>query len=236
MASEIKSRNEHDEAYQYPNEEYVSDKPQQVDEPAHKTHFIWRLIQSNRRITIVCGLIIAAIIAFKILGYRHRMAAVAPVAAPPVVQQSVNNQPNPEVLNQLDRLKRADSERSAILADVQNEMSSLRDELNQTHQQQAQFNQTMAGLVEQIKQLSDKLEASQKPTPKKKIVAQHPVIFHIKAIIPGRAWIVSNEGLSITVREGDTIPQYGKVQSVDADRGEVLTSSGKTIIYGSNDR
>ena len=51
----------------------------------------------------------------------------------------------------------------------------------------------------------------------------------IHAIIPGRAWIRTQDGKTLSVAEGDMLGQFGKVLKIDAATGSVLTSSGATI-------
>ena len=51
----------------------------------------------------------------------------------------------------------------------------------------------------------------------------------VHAIIPGRAWLKSKDGSTITVTEGDSLERYGKVLVIDASNGVVITSSGVTL-------
>jgi len=51
----------------------------------------------------------------------------------------------------------------------------------------------------------------------------------VYAIIPGRAWLKTPAGKTITVSEGDAVGEYGKVVKVDAVNGTVITSSGITL-------
>lgn len=51
----------------------------------------------------------------------------------------------------------------------------------------------------------------------------------IHAIIPGRVWLRTQDGKTISASEGDMLSQYGKVLKIDAATGTVLTSSGATI-------
>jgi hypothetical protein len=51
----------------------------------------------------------------------------------------------------------------------------------------------------------------------------------VHAVIPGRAWLKSRNGQIMTVTEGDTLGDYGKVLVIDAASGMVLTSSGNTF-------
>lgn len=61
-----------------------------------------------------------------------------------------------------------------------------------------------------------------------KIVIEEPE-YYVHAVIPGRAWLKSAKGQIITVTEGDTVGNYGKILVIDAANGVVLTSSGVTF-------
>lgn len=51
----------------------------------------------------------------------------------------------------------------------------------------------------------------------------------VYAIIPGRAWLRSPNGKTLTVTEGDTLAEFGKVLKIDASNGVVITTSGVTL-------
>lgn len=51
----------------------------------------------------------------------------------------------------------------------------------------------------------------------------------VHAVIPGRAWLKSTEGQIVTVTEGDSIGNYGRISVIDAANGVVLTSSGTSF-------
>ncbi|HXH55105.1 MAG TPA: hypothetical protein VNK03_05115 [Gammaproteobacteria bacterium] len=55
-------------------------------------------------------------------------------------------------------------------------------------------------------------------------IAEPEYIVH--AVVPGRAWLKSSKGQIVTVAEGDSIGNYGKILVIDAANGVVLTSSG----------
>ena len=48
----------------------------------------------------------------------------------------------------------------------------------------------------------------------------------VHAVIPGRAWLKSSSGQIITVAEGDSFGDYGKIALIDAANNLVRTSSG----------
>ena len=50
--------------------------------------------------------------------------------------------------------------------------------------------------------------------------------YTVHAVVPGRAWLKSSKGQIVTVAEGDSIGNYGKILVIDAANGVVLTSSG----------
>ena len=61
-----------------------------------------------------------------------------------------------------------------------------------------------------------------------------PIVFDLRAIVPGRAWVEDDLGRSRTVKIGDKLPQYGFVKAIDSERGVVLTTSGKVITFSDN--
>ncbi len=229
-----------DEEYQYPNEEYVTETTPPEEQPVHdkQPNFFIRLMQNNKRVTVVIVLIFVALIGFKLFGSRKPTMSIKP-AAQPLVPQPTMVQPSPEFVNQLSSLKQDEQSNQSSLGQLQGQIQDLRNQLGQTTTQQAQVSQAMMAMVQQIKQLEQDVQAvtaKHGAAPKKVRPTPPPMVFHLRAIVPGRAWIISNDGLSESVSEGDTVPQYGTVQVVDANRGMVLTSSGKVIGYGPNDR
>ena len=48
----------------------------------------------------------------------------------------------------------------------------------------------------------------------------------LRAVVPGRAWLVDGAGHTDTVTVGTTVPSYGKVTKIDPSTGEVFMSSG----------
>ncbi|WP_423063614.1 type IV secretion protein IcmG [Candidiatus Paracoxiella cheracis] len=236
-----------DDDYQYPNEEYVDETTPEEEKEETQTesraNFIIRLIQNNKRVTVVVVLVIVALIAFKIMGHHSKPEVIAtskpavqqPIVQPEAPQTVAQTAPSTELMDQLGSLKQSAQENQNEISQLQNQISDLRTQLSQANSAQTQLNQSVVMLVQQIKQLTT--EAHQQPVKKVENAAPPPppLVFHLKAVVPGRAWIVSNDGLSESVSVGDTIPQYGTVKVVDADRGMVLTSSGKVIGYGEND-
>jgi hypothetical protein len=64
-----------------------------------------------------------------------------------------------------------------------------------------------------------------------------PVPYNVQAIIPGRAWLKSDNGETVTVAEGDTIKGLGRVTKIDPYDGIVEVNTGSkalSLSYGSN--
>lgn len=89
------------------------------------------------------------------------------------------------------------------------------------------MNKTVSDLDASVKQLTAK--------PKVKTPTRL-VLYRIKALVPGRAWLTSSTGMPTTVRQGDILPGYGRIMLIDPHQGVVATSSGRVIQYGIDDR
>ncbi|MDF2690152.1 MAG: hypothetical protein K0S29_7 [Gammaproteobacteria bacterium] len=48
----------------------------------------------------------------------------------------------------------------------------------------------------------------------------------LRAVVPGRAWLVDDEGNTTTVTVGTQLPNYGTVVNIDSGKGEVVMSTG----------
>lgn len=55
--------------------------------------------------------------------------------------------------------------------------------------------------------------------------------YEVQAIVPGRAWLLTKEGNTLTVAVGDSLPGDGIVVGIDVLSGVVTTSSGKILTY-----
>lgn len=139
----------------------------------------------------------------------------------------------------------------------QAQVDSLGTQMNQLQLTQTQMNSELTELSESVKTLTAKLDQQPKSTVvvteepqqprlmrKKKIKRYHGsrrargargVSYHIRAVVPGRAWLVSSSGRLFTVRVGDRIVGFGIVEEIDVVRGVVIMSSGREITYGKYD-
>lgn len=123
---------------------------------------------------------------------------------------------------------------------TQQHLASVDQSLQQVSNQLNAVATQMGGLSAQVKTL-EAVAAQQAKTKaqqqkKQDAVTRTKMNYFVQAVIPGRAWLKSPNGQSLTVAAGDTIPGYGKVLSIDSYSGTVVTSSGQMIQYGINEK
>lgn len=106
-----------------------------------------------------------------------------------------------------------------------------------TQKTMMELQQNLVALSSNLQEVSAQINAirAQKMSPPKSTVQAKPNLeakstnLVIYAIIPGRAWLRSATGKTITVTEGDTLTGYGKILKIDAANAVVLTTSGVSI-------
>ena len=108
---------------------------------------------------------------------------------------------------------------------------------------EAQLTQLIQVLTPNANQTAAPTPAPIPPAPISSIVPPKPVIpvpevkvaFSVQAIIPGRAWLRSDSGEAVTVAEGDTIKDLGRVTKIDPYDGVVEVNTGSrsvSLSYG----
>lgn len=215
--------------------EELQEKPFILEEEAAPTGLaaIW---MQHKRIIVIIGVLTVVATTFSIIRALHKPAEVAPtapalVAPAPVVQPVID----PQVVEQLTELRQESINNSVTIRQLQAQLSQMTNTANQTRAAEQQLNQSVAALAEQMQQLAAQVKVLAHP--KVKHVAAAPkviapaITFQLRAVVPGRAWIVGSDGQSHSVAVGDPVPPYGTVQSIDADAGVVITTSGKTIKF-----
>ncbi len=239
----MKDDNKHSEQeYQYPEGEYVVDgeahpaeQPQQAALPQPNMNMLADLWRANKRIIIITGIAIFVALLFKLFS-GHKVPEQAPVMVEPV-QAAVTTDQNAisaQASSQMQSALNAVNQNKAAIDELHNEVEQLKSAIDGVNSSQAQFSNSLSVLSEQIAQIQTALQPK-KPAEAKKTVATIPVIYYLRAIIPGRAWIQGSDSSSRSVAVGDTLKQYGVVQSIDAENGVVTTSSGKIIGFNSDD-
>ena len=237
--------------YQFPKDEYLehsdsnpSEQPESSGDDGDNTQppdagdrrlaFL-----RNRKFVIGFLILVVVVIGLKLM---HHPKAVAPVA-PPVVQE----QPAaPVAVAPATFALPAQSVDTSTVSDMQSHLSEMHDKLNSIVAANTQLTQSVSALTAQVATLaaavqdtSQKLAAmTVKPVMGMKKPRYHPmpVTYVLKAIVPGRAWLVGSNGVSINVAVGNYVSDYyGSIRAINAGSGQVTTTSGKTITYGAND-
>ena len=156
------------------------------------------------------------------------------VAVTPQPQQQVSaplQQNNNEMLGSLNSLRTHDSHTESQIQALKTQISDMQNSIDQAQSANQQLQKSVEALTAQTNMLAERLSR----VLTKQAVQEDKVVYHLRAVIPDRAWITSNTGKMMNVTVGDYIGQYGTVRSIDADDGVVLTSSGRKIQYGAND-
>lgn len=242
----------HDEEYQFPQDEYIDSaleeptivpqiEPEQVPEEEEnaKPSFLVEFWEKNKRTIVIVGVVTLIGVVFAVMRAVHKPAEVMPVKAPetPAVVQAPQPIIDPQMVDQLTALKQDSVNTSSAVQQLQGQVQQLNDSLIQSRSAQQQLAQSLMVLASQMQQLNAEVKVLAQPKPQAKpkpVIKADPapvITFQLRAVVPGRAWIVGSDGRSLSVAIGDQIPQYGSVQSIDADTGVIITTSGKTIKF-----
>jgi len=85
--------------------------------------------------------------------------------------------------------------------------------------------------INDIEEKMRKSEEAKKLAAEKKMPKKPLAVYHLRAIVDGRAWLVNAEGQSMTVVVGETLTDYGKIINIFASQGLIATSSGRVIQF-----
>jgi hypothetical protein len=124
---------------------------------------------------------------------------------------------------------------SQKLADTQAENTALEGKLEDLNMRLASIETTLAHLGKAIQDV----HAANAPAPRQPAIVRAADAIHsafsVQAIIPGRAWLKSENGETVTVAEGDILKNYGRIMKIDPYDGVVqVDANGKimTLSYG----
>jgi intracellular multiplication protein IcmG len=209
----------------------------------------------RKKIIYVAGAILAFIILYKFVGSFFTSAPpsqdlqpkMKPMAPSPQSFSAPIPTPQPALANnhQVDDLTQKikelgqnnqvmhedlDAVRNQV-GDMSNQVNELQNQISKISTDLMQLNETIA----QLKTQAPRAVVRKSPVVHRRGPTRPSVTYSIKAIIPGRAWLMSSNGSTITVSEGSAVPGYGVIKLIDPDQGKILTSSGRTIEFNSSD-
>lgn len=167
-------------------------------------------------------------------------------AKPQSVQSTVALVSDDAASKKLSSLEQAQSNISETLQTVNNQVTSMSTEISDVSSKITTLSANLAALNEKLDAQTQEIERLTALNAKRHAVkhmhrlsSQNPAnaqdVYSIQALIPGRAWLISSNGSSMTIREGSSVPGYGVVKLIDVERGRVLMSSGRIIKFGQID-
>ncbi len=117
-----------------------------------------------------------------------------------------------------------------------NQYQDLSEKLNKLAMQIEKLSSAVEDQSQSIVSLSIRREhPPRRRQSRQQVVRPQFMRYFVKAVIPGRAWLIAENGSTLTVRKGSVVPGYGLVTMVDVSQGQVMTSSGKIITFAQND-
>lgn len=156
-----------------------------------------------------------------------------PVAATPDISQ---------VEQRLSVLEVGQENLRSELNSLNDQLGSVSSNINDLSNKINSLNQTVSMLSSKLDEQSQKMITSSVRQQPKRVVHPRVVrkvvpqsVYYIQAVIPGRAWLISTNGSTLTVREGTIIAGYGVVKLIDPNQGRVITSSGRVIRFNPQD-
>ena len=173
----------------------------------------------------------------------QQAAAESPVISAPIPTPAVSE----EAISPATQQASFEAEQKALAA-IQEKSSRDEAAINQLQSTISELQTTVGDLGKAIVSISEKMskiEGVRKPAAKQRKVRSTratmrprvpPMVYEVKSVVPGRAWIQSSTGEFLSVGVGETLPGYGKVESINAATGSVRLSSGAVIEYGYFDR
>ncbi len=128
---------------------------------------------------------------------------------------------------------------NARLAGMETELSKLVQALNNKQTAPAVANEIVSPMAENTSvTLPGSPSASAQNAPVLQGQGGYKSNYTVQAIIPGRAWLRTEGGETITVAEGDMLKSLGRVTKIDPYDGTILIDTGVKVItltYGNGD-
>lgn len=215
----------------------------------------------KEKTVVVKALVVAGVVALLMLSYVYilpRFTAKKPVQPAEIpkiepIKEAVAPKPDPiqappppvvntnqKVLEE--KIQVIESNQQNVrneISNVGNQVSGISSNVSELSAQISKLNQLIETLSAKVSEQAQTIETL-RPKPKRvvhpvKRSFHKPTIYYLQAVIPGRAWLISTTGATLTVREGSSVPGYGNVKLIDAQQGRVLTHSGKVIQFSRED-
>ena len=231
----------------------TNEEEYQFQEPESETHFSatnnssgsTSLFERINRQHIIAGFIFIFLVygAYKLVNHLFhavlmKQQAIEKVQKLAATRTPVNNNLDAKAdteRNRLDHLAQGQLDvQSAIrsldseISDVQASLASVNNQLVQVNDEIQSLNTGQEFLIQKQTKPIRKAEEKKKETPK--------AIYYVRAMIPGRVWLTTQEGSTLTLGIGDKLTGYGIIDAINPDQGIITLSSGAVIGYNPDDR
>lgn len=250
-----------EEEYQFTDAEHSAEfsasSPKRASMPVNES-----APSGQKKIFIVIGILVAAFCLYKLYGVFSSTPAKPknemPVAAMPetkVAPVVEAKPPEPTVSEEMSSIRDKVGALQKNVSQVSQSNANLQDQMAGVSTAIADIQNSISSLSQQVSDLAKPVE--KKPVEIKKeetkkvikkklapntkasaamVTKKTVTTYVVKAMIQGRAWLMTSEGATATVSVGDNLPGYGQIISIDPKIGEVMTSSGTVIGYRADDR
>jgi intracellular multiplication protein IcmG len=224
-----------DEEYKFKAEEYDIPEERPPAEQPPGMGFGKRTpkfkVPINKRVLIILGIVIVVFIVFQFVKPKTAKEIQPSIpdvtVAVPISQASANGQ-------LFDLTQKFDKNNTKI--------KDMEDQLNKTQAVLSKLNTNVSNLNSAVRRLSASTQLLAKRQAEMLVYGTgkaktrgSKVVYHVRAIVPGRAWLEASDGTFVTVRSGSELNHYGTVTRIDDRRGIVQTDLGFTIKYGKGD-
>lgn len=166
--------------------------------------------------------------------------------APAAIQTAMPVSPPPQASVSQDRLKAVEDHNAAIMNLLQTEyaqkMSEFEMQSNLVRGKMDEMAKRVNRIESSLNQITQLLQQSGSRANKPQTTSMESapmlptrsavpkVTYTVQAIIPGRAWLKGDSGDTVTVAEGDTLRDYGRITKIDPYDGVVEIDTGNKII------
>ncbi len=146
--------------------------------------------------------------------------------------------------------EQSEQEQTVQQPKTEQQIQTLQNRVNNLSNSVSQMQDSLNTIVNQLNTITQKLSEQEEKlaTMKRPVVVKRKVhrpravvkrpkkvvpktVYHIQAMMPGRAWLISSDGFTINVTTGSSIPGYGVVRGIYPTRGVVTTSTNAIIRY-----
>jgi intracellular multiplication protein IcmG len=120
---------------------------------------------------------------------------------------------------------------SQLQADYSRQINEYASQNRALQDQMQSLNARVAGMESQLAQLLQALMHPAQAAPKEhETTVEQRITFNVQAIIPGRAWLKSASGETVTVAEGDVVRDLGRITKIDPYDGVVEINTGNKVV------